>query len=66
LCRYDSLARLGIQNAKKHLKKKFTGGVMLETCFVGDFFIDNVNSSVAEALVGGAWPVYLCACLLAC
>lgn len=54
---YDSLSRLGIQDVKAYIQRRFKNEklIFLGSCCIGSSIFEQVESMVQEAMVTGSW-----------
>lgn len=55
VCRYDTVAKLGITASKQHLQATFPDGIPLETAFVSPSVIHQLDASAEDAVASGSW-----------
>ncbi|XP_040581791.1 E3 UFM1-protein ligase 1 [Lepeophtheirus salmonis] len=54
---YDALSRLGIQDTKSYIKKRFKDSdiVYLSSCAVGQVLVDSIDASIDEVITSNFW-----------
>ena len=55
LCRYDTVAKLGIASAKQHLQATFPDGIALETAFVSPAVVHQLDAAAEDAVASSSW-----------
>ena len=55
VCRYDTVAKLGITASKQHLQTSFPDGLPLDTAFVSPSVIHQLDASAEDAVASGSW-----------
>jgi hypothetical protein len=55
LRRYDTVSKLGVNNARAHLEGLFPEGIPLQTAFVAPTLIQQLDAAVEEALESNSW-----------
>lgn len=55
MCRYDTVAKLGITASKQHLQTTFPDGKPLDTAFVSPSVIHQLDASAEDAVASDSW-----------
>ncbi|GAM23031.1 hypothetical protein SAMD00019534_062060 [Acytostelium subglobosum LB1] len=52
---YSTLTKLDIPDAMAYLKNTYTNGVPLSSCFINEYIVNNVESSIEEIIASTGW-----------
>jgi hypothetical protein len=55
LAEYNKLSKISIPEPRKYLMANFPEGLPLETCYIANSVIQQVDASVDHALLNNAW-----------